>query len=307
MKNFLLYLYAESPLHAGAPDSSGVLDLPIQREATTGYPVVWGQSLKGALRQAARDAQWSREDLVTMFGDEPGEVNDESAAGLLTVGDAQLVALPVPTLQRTFAWATSEIALSRLARKYARTALAAPSALPAPEVAPEEALSAGPAWEGKTAGVLGPYRVSVKVAPGGPSNPVSVWGKRLACDAIGPDPHMAPFAAKMCEDLLLVGADVMPGLVRECTEFATRVQLDPETKTVVHGPFSSEYLPAETILAAALTLNREAHKGEKTADEELLSFLLTELLGSGNRILQIGGDETIGKGITWVRLLEGGK
>ena len=43
-------------MHTGAADSLDVLDLPVQREAATGYPVIWGQSLKGALRQAARDA-----------------------------------------------------------------------------------------------------------------------------------------------------------------------------------------------------------------------------------------------------------
>ena len=56
MTQYLLYLYAESPVHTGAADSVDVLDLPVQREAATGYPVIWGQSLKGALRQAADDA-----------------------------------------------------------------------------------------------------------------------------------------------------------------------------------------------------------------------------------------------------------
>ena len=60
MTEFLLYLYAESPVHTGAAGSLDVLDLPVQREAATGYPVIWGQSLKGALRQAAGDAEGRR-------------------------------------------------------------------------------------------------------------------------------------------------------------------------------------------------------------------------------------------------------
>ena len=145
MTELLLYLYAESPVHAGAADSLGALDLPIQREATTAYPVIWGQSLKGALRQAATDAGWDRDLLTLVFGSPPpgadsggaqnrGAGADDAApeggqaggsrrqpaltAGGLAVGDAQLVAMPVPTLQQTFAWATSGLALARLARKY---------------------------------------------------------------------------------------------------------------------------------------------------------------------------------------------
>jgi CRISPR-associated protein Cmr4 len=45
---FLLYLYAESPVHTGATDSLDILDLPIQREAATGYPVIWQGRLQSA-------------------------------------------------------------------------------------------------------------------------------------------------------------------------------------------------------------------------------------------------------------------
>ena len=135
MTEFLLYLYAESPVHAGAADSVDVLDLPVQREASTGYPVIWGQSLKGALRQGAREAAgW--DGLVTrVFGSEPGDRTGDGGTtpGLLAVGDAQLVAMPVPTLRRTFAWVTSEIALGRLARKYRALGREAPAV---PDVGP---------------------------------------------------------------------------------------------------------------------------------------------------------------------------
>jgi CRISPR-associated protein Cmr4 len=118
MTEYLLYLYAESPVHTGAADSADVLDLPVQREAATGYPVIWGQSLKGALRQAAGDADW----VETVFGSaiQSPDENGGTTEGGLAVGDAQLVAMPVPTLRSTFAWMTTEIALGRLARKLRR-------------------------------------------------------------------------------------------------------------------------------------------------------------------------------------------
>jgi CRISPR type III-B/RAMP module RAMP protein Cmr4 len=49
----MLYVYAETPLHAGSGRGLGGVDLPIQRERVTGYPIVQASSLKGKLRAEA--------------------------------------------------------------------------------------------------------------------------------------------------------------------------------------------------------------------------------------------------------------
>lgn len=291
----LLYLYAESPVHAGASDSLDVIDLPVQREASTTYPVIWGQSLKGALRQAAEDdtdadgSAWTPELVRQVFGRavDAGQNGAEGAAGLLAVGDAQLVAMPVPTLRKTFAWVTSELALGRLARKYRTLHGTAPQV---PSVAPGSGLSVEPGWadDGQ---VLGPC--VLPLAQDG--DELGAWADRLATEAIGPEPALAHFHGKLREDLLLVGSDAMPLLLRECTELSARVQLT-SGKTVEHGPFYSEYLPAETILAASLTL--------RGGDDAGLTAL-RGLFGGGP--LQVGGDETLGKGLVWPRLVEGAR
>jgi CRISPR-associated protein Cmr4 len=48
----MLFLYTETPLHAGSGTSLGIVDLPIQRERTTGYPMIQASGLKGCLRDA---------------------------------------------------------------------------------------------------------------------------------------------------------------------------------------------------------------------------------------------------------------
>ena len=142
MKDLLAFFYTESPLHAGASDSEGIIDLPIQREAHTRYPTVYGQSLKGALRQAAKEhEEWSDRDVTAVFGSPVGQ-GGPTTPGLLSVGDAQLVALPVPTLRKNFAWVTSVMALGRLARKYWSLTNSEGPALP---TEPGEALSPGTA------------------------------------------------------------------------------------------------------------------------------------------------------------------
>jgi CRISPR-associated protein Cmr4 len=49
----MLYLYVETPLHAGSGSSVGIVDLPIQRERVTGYPLVQASGIKGKLRAEA--------------------------------------------------------------------------------------------------------------------------------------------------------------------------------------------------------------------------------------------------------------
>lgn len=295
MTEYLLYLYAESPVHAGAANSLDVLDLPIQREAVTGYPVIWGQSLKGALRQAAADAGWGSGTRESVFGSpiEPGGGAEESRPGNVNFGDAQLVAMPVPTLRRTFAWVTSEIALGRLGRKY-RT-LGHPD-LDVPAVAGDRAVALDVEWAGKRGEVLGPCVIPVDHDADGP---LAGWAQRVADDVLPGGAMFTPFTAKLRQDLLLVGADLIGTLLRECTEQTVRVQLKADSKTVEEGPFYSEYLPAETILAASLT---QRHVGRDADEVEVEADDLEKLLN--NTLIQVGGDETLGKGLMWASLVK---
>ena len=290
MTQYLLYLYAESPVHTGAADSIDVLDLPVQREAATGYPVIWGQSLKGALRQAASDADWG-DRIRQIFGSaiEQQDEDGGTTPGTLAVGDAQLVAMPVPALRHTFAWLTTEIALSRLARKYTVLGRDVPAL---PQVRDDAGAAASGAWVQSAKEVLGPCLIQLGTSP---DEKLAGWAERIAVDVFAPGEAFQPFARKLRDDLVLAGSDIAPVLLRECTEQAVRVQLS-ESKTVENGPFYSEYLPAETIMAAQLTL-REG--GDTEDSRQALRELLHE------RLLQVGGDETLGKGLMWGRLLEG--
>ena len=286
---YLLYLYAESPVHAGAADSHGVVDLPVQREGSTGYPVIWGQSLKGALRQAATDAGWGAL-VADVFGPDVDQSGGSGLeAGRLVVGDAQLVAMPVATLRRTFAWVTTGLTLSRLARKYTRLG-AEPPATPRGGLA--DAAAVGAPWVGSVREVLGPCVAAVAAQP---DTSLAAWAGRIAADAIGRDDPFAPFADKLAQDLLMVSDDLSRPLLSECTEIAVRVQLG-EGKTVKNGPFHTEYLPTETVLAASLTLRKP-----KGPEPDAAPGRLRELLNC--KLHQIGGDETIGKGLVWCRLL----
>ena len=114
----MLFLYGQSWLHPGAGASTGAIDLPIQREVHTDYPVIPASSVKGSLRETA-ERRASQGDVDGLFGPEvqrSGQDKAEYFAGALTIGDAKLLLFPVRSLTRSFFWTTSPLALARFWR-----------------------------------------------------------------------------------------------------------------------------------------------------------------------------------------------
>src|SRR5581483_12151182 len=108
----LLFTYVETPLHAGTARGLGAVDLPIQRERTTDYPMIQGSSLKGRLR--AEVTARLPERVQAIFGPPTGNASEH--AGALSVGDARILLFPVRSLAGVFAWTTSVDVLARFQR-----------------------------------------------------------------------------------------------------------------------------------------------------------------------------------------------
>lgn len=301
--NALLFLYAESPVHAGGAESLGGIDLPFQREAGSNLPTIWGQSLKGALRQRAREAGWDSNSIRAVFGDEPPGRGGSAPPqpGALSVGDARLVAFPVPTLQRVFAWATSQLVLSRVAR-LAKLAQIQPPARPAQAPGYNEAIPAGSHWTGSL--VLGDHVLQVPQADASqhagqstasgaaqPVREVASWAEWLSTHALPQAREFSFFTEKLLSDLLCVPDETLAELTLACADVVARVQLG-EKKTVEQGPWYEENVPAETIMVSLLRWSDGAI-GETYAPK------LKEILEG--EVLVLGGDETVGKGLLWCR------
>jgi CRISPR-associated protein Cmr4 len=282
----LVFLYAETPVHAGADTGAGALDLPIQREITTGLPIIKGESLKGALREHTRPLL-SKEQWEAMFGSEPPSGGGDTSPGSVSIHEAQTLAFPVPTLERTFAWVTCPLACARLARKASLAGISLPET--EGRVADTECLTAA---EQAPELVLGPYVVS-------PARDARVtdWAERvaeLAFPSLSTHDYFGYFHAKFRQDLLCGSDGLLAQLSRDCAPVVPRVQLgkkdadDNRTKSVAQGPFYSEYLPGETLMAALI-------EGKATDLTELTRIL-------DGSTLRVGGDESIGKGLMWCRV-----
>ena len=105
MKSKLFFIKAITPLHVGSGSDLGVVDLPIQREAHTGFPKIEASSLKGAIRNAFTQKK-SEEEAEKIFG-------TSDNAGELGFSDARILFFPVKSVKGIYAYITCPMVLER--------------------------------------------------------------------------------------------------------------------------------------------------------------------------------------------------
>lgn len=298
----LLFLYTETPLHAGTGSGLGAVDLPIQRERITGYPLVQASAIKGVLRGMAEASTGpASAEVVTTFG--PDTNNASEHAGAFSPGDARLLLFPVRSLLGIFAWTTSLDILNRFVRDAGQNIGWKVPQLP----------EGGIALVGKNS-VLTPdnenrvvlEEFSFKVDARDEVTTIADW---LAAHALPSGAEYAYWRKALPQRLIILPEDDFREFTRFSTEVVTRVQLDNETKTVKSGAlWTEENLPTDTLLYvpvyATQPRNKEEHWPAGWRDEKDVLKFVRGLVSKQGR-LQIGGNETIGRGITALRWANG--
>ncbi|MEA3376567.1 MAG: type III-B CRISPR module RAMP protein Cmr4, partial [Chloroflexota bacterium] len=235
----MLYVYVETPLHAGSGRALGNVDLPIQRERVTGYPVVQASSLKGCLRAAGDEMPH----FEAVFG--PDTENADKHAGALSPGDAKILLFPVRSLAGVFAWTTSVEVLNRFRRGAAMVAIELGWATPEPPEE-EDALIGSSALQAGGKVVLEEFTFTPKI-----DQAVSQIGQWLAENALPQTDEYDYWRKELPERLVILPNDDFRDFVTFSTEVSTRIKLDPDTKTVQHGAlWTEEYLPTDALLYA---------------------------------------------------------
>lgn len=112
-KNNVWFITAKTNLHVGNENTSsyGLIDLAIQRNATTGLPCINSSSLKGALNEFA--AQNTQIDRLKVFGSDKLDKSKGSAKGLYTFFDANILFLPKQSDTQLFEMVTCDAVLNR--------------------------------------------------------------------------------------------------------------------------------------------------------------------------------------------------
>ncbi len=277
-------LHALSPLHAGTGQGVGLIDLPIARERTTEHPIVPGSSIKGVLRDAARD---QKADVDAIFG------STEGSASMVRVSDARTLAFPVKSDRGTFAWVTSRYALLRHARDGGEVGFTADQV---PDVADGKAVT------GDGSAVLDGSGVTLDGLPYGrvaPSDAVKkVLGALARAVFPGDDPTNKAWRLFFSERVVIVSDDAFTWLTQTATDVRAHVRIDDKTGTVAKGQlWYAETLPPETILAGIVQVGAlRKDQDPKGAFDLLMSIAESPL--------QVGGDATTGAGRA--RLVIGG-
>jgi CRISPR-associated protein Cmr4 len=289
-----LLFQAITPIHVGSGQDVGLVDLPVIRERTTGHPFLPGSGVRGALRDRCEE----KDVLLTrrLFGDDrEGEIS----AGCLSFLDAHLLLFPVRSAPGPFVWITCPFLIERYGRLLreltgVKTDLAAPSAPP----------SAGTYLGGQA-------QIYFEEYPFQPGQETWSWQGHL--DGVEPS-----------RVALLCDADFLH-FARYATIMRQRNRLST-SKTVLGGNlFSVEMVPAESWFfgfagATQERLREPEDEAEETKkpltppapmDKETAARKLRELLtgseSGGETHVILGGDESVGLGITRMLWQEAGR
>ncbi|ALV63531.1 CRISPR-associated RAMP Cmr4 [Thermococcus sp. 2319x1] len=285
-KKLVLGIYAVTPVHAGSGSEVGLIDLPIQRERHTGFPVIWGQSLKGVLRSAFKKENSKSGIIYSIFGPDTERASEH--AGAISVGDAKILLFPVRSAKGVFAYVTCPLVLERFKRDLELAGKNTNFIIPT--VGGNEAVVSK-----NSVLMINGNVVLEEVVLKGTQNDLSG-----VVNAIN---HVLPDGVNVEERLAVVPDDVFSAFVRMSTEIVARVAINAETGTVKQGGlWYEEFLPADTVLYSVIAIAKPRGGELKTAEE--VSNILENFF-KNNRFLQIGGDETIGKGFVKIKISGG--
>lgn len=325
-------IYTLTPLHAGSGSEISVIDLPIQRERHTGFPIVWGQSLKGALRSAFREYELSqktengktleqelkekikkieeelkmadlsknkKDDLkrkkkelemalksppktTVIFG--PPTDNASAHAGAIAVGDAKVLLFPVRSARGVFAYVTCPLVLKRfkqdmelVGKNFEGVEIPEPSNNNA-FVPTESALLIS-----NEKIVL--EEVSLTV------NKIDLSGLASAISQVIPIGE-----DKLLKRLAIVPDDVFSAFVKLSTEVVARIVINSGTGTT-ENLWYEEFLPRDTVMYSVIAIGKPRKEGADNID---IKQTLNNVFN--NSFIQLGGDETVGKGFVKIKI-----
>ncbi len=345
-KALILGLYSITPVHAGSGAEMSVIDLPIQRERHTGFPVVWGQSLKGVLRSRFRrlefekqikiyDKNWDweqktkellgdkveefikkvrdgkRDPILTeaVFG--PATEGASEHAGAISVGDAKILLFPVRSAKGVFAYVTCPMVLERFVRDVELVAEISSNDRIKQTISNSKIRSVEISGEETIAGkilVLDDGKVvleDVVLTASSNSNILdsivellkAVFGERK-----NGDEHLfGKPVDHIKRHLAVVSDDVFKSFTKFSTEIVARVRIDAESGTVAQGGlWYEEFLPSDTLMYSVIAVGEPRRKSvpkEANSASEIFDLLKDNF---NDTYLQIGGDETVGKGFVKV-------
>ena len=329
-KSKLFFIIAETPLHPGSGgEITGLVDLPIQRERHTNFPKIEASGLKGCIREAFSDlnpqitidghkirpkdkikykknnAEKETDYLSLVFGPED---TPEAHAGALSFTDARILLFPVKSLKGVFSWISCPMVFERFKEdlKLINQTIEDPFNIDFSILVNTLPQQTNICIESKV--VLEEYTFEVR------EHELTSKIAKYFAQKIFPQQQNDIYKfwrEKLEKDLVILSDNDFEQFVTSSTEVITRTKINDKTGTVESGAlWTEEYLPQDTILysiamASPVRVEEDDEKGifRDTPDKEAEKVI--KFFESGiPEIIQIGGNQTIGKGIVRIQILK---
>ena len=275
-------MYAVTPCHAGSGSALGVVDLPIQRERHTNWPMIQASGVKGAFRanfdrfknnisEESRGEIYEFEKLTdSVFGTSEGT----GYAGSLSIGDARILAFPMRSSAAPFVWITCPAVLKRL-QKDLKIANLKDFDASNYSVNESEAINLGSEVL-NNAILIEEYEVKVTKTEELPDSIKDYF--------------------KEATRLLLVSDEVFNYGVSNCTQIMAQIKIDSKTGTTADGSLRyQEELPSDTIMYTMIHWGDTKNSTEEKLKAEIIKKFITKEVIAQH--IQIAGDETCGRGV----------
>ncbi len=290
----LMMLYALTSTHVGSGDDLNYIDLPIQREKHTDFPKIEASSLKGSVRQSMEQTSKQTYDVNNLLGSKDN--CDHGSA--ISFSDARLMFFPVKSAKGIFAYTTCPFAINRFIS------------------------------DCKIVGIddfkdlkldLPSREISYVV-----HNNVIVNNNKVILDEyifdVKEDKNLREFIGIIKDRLpelidnnldarvILISDDDFKYFVTNSTEVVTRINIDSDSGVVKNKAlFTQENLPPETILYSLIffTDSKVPQNGGNSINSRGVREMFNELFP--DKIFQIGGDMTLGKGLFRKKTWQGGE
>lgn len=291
METILLTLHAQTSIHAGSGQNDSVIDLPIQREAHTSYPCIFGSSMKGALRAHAKNRANNTDDkkIHKLFGRE----GDTGQAGATLISDARILLLPVRTLTGQFKWVTCPAVLDRFKQDARRFGKNIDSDLTDVNLEPECVLT--PTYNSDI-----PKKIYLEEYQFTESGEIDEKWVSLLSQFI----KYENAESMLRNQLAILNNDDFAYLAKYTLPVNPHIAVDPDTKVTVGGAlWYEETLPPDSILYVCVAVENERIKEQAESSSSLVNDFKT-LFSQENPWLQIGGNETVGMGWCYVNFAE---
>ncbi len=283
MDSRIFHLQNLSALHVGTGQGVGVVDLPIARAKATNLPIVAGSAIKGVLRDELEQQKLIKnKDINTLFG--PPSDDENTHAGAIAFGDANLLLLPIRSFAGTVAYATCPYIL----RQYKRD-IGIDLTIPSNE---------------EIAGVVENSLLFVgntdKIAledldiNANHNDNITAWAKAIT-EQLYPKTvkNHQEWREQVTQRFVVLPDNLFSFLADTATEIRTRIRIDRETRVVKQGAlWTEENLPADSVLWGVIGVSMSRNKKDQRSASELAKLLPPKEIN-----LQIGGKHTVGRGL----------